>query len=495
MLRLWTITRNGELTSAQDIDVGFPISAITSDGEAFLIGGSSGELAEIQQDSTEVSLLQKVGIQALRLAVAADSNDTSVAVLDPLSGISIYALGGAGNSSARTLKNNSVPHAIALGSQQALGVDSRGIIGYQAIGDKLIPQSLWENGSALVDIVVEDSLLFAVSRADQKIYALGPWAGKYRLRAAGDLPFAPNRLFVAGASLSSLDIAVCFTEAVEMLRYDLATQSFTQVWYTPVPFLITTADFGTSSFAVVSEKGQLFYSAYDPFTGPKGLPIEATINPLPRDLLITSNFIAEASPAGLSIYRADSESGEFQLTLSPIAIQDATALAYDAASSILAVGTSRGIEYTDYSDPDAIGAFYSIPETDSIRKLSLSDGLLQNSSNSAVQLYEFTPGGIPGARSSEPAIVAAEFYPNPFNSATAIELSIPRQSIGKPISYEIVNVLGQRIWRNTSIVVSAEQRFIWEGRSNSGTDVASGVYIFRAAVADDVIVRKLVYLK
>ena len=49
-----------------------------------------------------------------------------------------------------------------------------------------------------------------------------------------------------------------------------------------------------------------------------------------------------------------------------------------------------------------------------------------------------------------PGIVATQFSPNPFNQESVIELSIAPENVGKPISFEIVNILGQHVWRETS---------------------------------------------
>ncbi len=68
-------------------------------------------------------------------------------------------------------------------------------------------------------------------------------------------------------------------------------------------------------------------------------------------------------------------------------------------------------------------------------------------------------------------------YPNPFNPATTIRYQLPEN--GK-VTLKIYNVLGQEI---RSLVnanqVSGYHTVMWDGRSNNGSAVSSGVYMYR----------------
>jgi len=85
-------------------------------------------------------------------------------------------------------------------------------------------------------------------------------------------------------------------------------------------------------------------------------------------------------------------------------------------------------------------------------------------------------------------------YPNPFNPTTNIEFSIPEQV---QVTLEIYNVLGQRV----ATLIAGEMygpgrhKAVWNGRSQNGMLVSSGVYIYRIQAGDFVDVRKMVFTK
>lgn len=84
-------------------------------------------------------------------------------------------------------------------------------------------------------------------------------------------------------------------------------------------------------------------------------------------------------------------------------------------------------------------------------------------------------------------------YPNPFNAGTTLEYAIPRRA---EISLVIYNLLGQVVKRWPSEIQTAGHYTVyWDGRSDDGRDLASGVYFFRMEASDFRAVRKLVLLK
>jgi hypothetical protein len=89
--------------------------------------------------------------------------------------------------------------------------------------------------------------------------------------------------------------------------------------------------------------------------------------------------------------------------------------------------------------------------------------------------------------------VLRQNYPNPFNSSTLIEYSLPKRA---HVTVEIFNVLGQRIrtlvHREHSVGPYAIQ---WDGRSDNGHELASGVYFYRVAAGDHAEVKKMLLLK
>ncbi|RME18843.1 MAG: T9SS C-terminal target domain-containing protein, partial [Candidatus Zixiibacteriota bacterium] len=84
-------------------------------------------------------------------------------------------------------------------------------------------------------------------------------------------------------------------------------------------------------------------------------------------------------------------------------------------------------------------------------------------------------------------------YPNPFNPTTTIEYSIPRRS---RVVIDIFNVLGQSVRRLVDEKAEAgTHSVVWDGRTNGGRPVASGVYLYRITAGEFVRTRKMLLLK
>ncbi len=84
-------------------------------------------------------------------------------------------------------------------------------------------------------------------------------------------------------------------------------------------------------------------------------------------------------------------------------------------------------------------------------------------------------------------------YPNPFNAATTIFYELPKAS---QVKLEIFNVLGQKVAtliddEETAGIHSA----VWDGTDESGTNVASGMYLYRITMSDFTSEKKMVMLK
>jgi hypothetical protein len=87
----------------------------------------------------------------------------------------------------------------------------------------------------------------------------------------------------------------------------------------------------------------------------------------------------------------------------------------------------------------------------------------------------------------------AQNYPNPFNSSTVISYQVPAAS------RVVLNVYSTE-GRLVRTLVNGEatpgsHNVIWNGLSNSGTAVATGVYFYRLQAGDFSAIQKMVYLK
>lgn len=90
-------------------------------------------------------------------------------------------------------------------------------------------------------------------------------------------------------------------------------------------------------------------------------------------------------------------------------------------------------------------------------------------------------------------IVLKQNYPNPFNQSTLIEYKLYRRA---HVTVEIFNVSGQ--WIRS--LVEGEQSIgsyatEWDGRSDNGHELTTGLYYYRVAAGDHVKVKKMLLLK
>ena len=85
-------------------------------------------------------------------------------------------------------------------------------------------------------------------------------------------------------------------------------------------------------------------------------------------------------------------------------------------------------------------------------------------------------------------------YPNPFNPATTIPLTVPAGA--GDVDVTIYNVLGQpvrQVWNGP--LAAGEHRLTWDGRDAEGHPVAAGVYLYRLQGDDHTRLRKMVKLE
>jgi hypothetical protein len=84
-------------------------------------------------------------------------------------------------------------------------------------------------------------------------------------------------------------------------------------------------------------------------------------------------------------------------------------------------------------------------------------------------------------------------YPNPFNSSTVISFSLEQQA---EVNLEIFDILGRHITTLDSGLREAGQyNVIWEGHSDAGSEVASGIYFYKLSTGDKTAIKKMVYLR
>ncbi|MBU8869696.1 MAG: hypothetical protein KOO60_02365 [Gemmatimonadales bacterium] len=95
--------------------------------------------------------------------------------------------------------------------------------------------------------------------------------------------------------------------------------------------------------------------------------------------------------------------------------------------------------------------------------------------------------GLPGAKFTVHA------YPNPFNPSTRIEFNLPRAG---HLSLKIFNVRGELVRILVDEMRSEGSSFVrWDGTSNKGRQVSSGVYYSETRIAETVRVNKMILVK
>jgi len=84
-------------------------------------------------------------------------------------------------------------------------------------------------------------------------------------------------------------------------------------------------------------------------------------------------------------------------------------------------------------------------------------------------------------------------YPNPFNPSTKIIFDVYEKS---DIVVSVYNLSGQVVWRQAlSSVKKGSHSIIWNGETNKGKSLVSGIYIYRIASKKNSIVGKMSLLK
>jgi hypothetical protein len=97
-----------------------------------------------------------------------------------------------------------------------------------------------------------------------------------------------------------------------------------------------------------------------------------------------------------------------------------------------------------------------------------------------------------------PGVIPAKFelgqnYPNPFNPSTNIEFAVPSRS---HVKLSVYNVMGQKVRTLVDEELDAGWKLItWDGKSDSGKEVGSGVYLYRVEAGDFIESKKMMLVK
>ena len=112
----------------------------------------------------------------------------------------------------------------------------------------------------------------------------------------------------------------------------------------------------------------------------------------------------------------------------------------------------------------------------------------------ALSDLEFYPSSVAEEEGSVPlSFSLKQNFPNPFNSETVIEYSLPRES---QLKITVYNLLGQKV----KDLIDGEsprgrQKVSWDGKNDRGEVVASGIYFYRLNAGEFSQIKKMVFLK
>ncbi len=92
--------------------------------------------------------------------------------------------------------------------------------------------------------------------------------------------------------------------------------------------------------------------------------------------------------------------------------------------------------------------------------------------------------------------VLQQNYPNPFNPATTIDITVPASASNVRVQLEIFNLAGQRV-RLLLDEVKAPGKYSvsWNGISDKGETVASGIYLYQITAGSFFQIRKMIFMR
>ena len=124
-----------------------------------------------------------------------------------------------------------------------------------------------------------------------------------------------------------------------------------------------------------------------------------------------------------------------------------------------------------------------------------NDGYFYTKGGAFVFINQNSPPTAVAVESATPSdFILGANYPNPFNPATTIPLSVPDGA--EAVDVAIYNLLGQlvrQVWSGP--LTAGEHRLTWDGRDDKGRPVASGAYLYQVRVGDQLRTRKMVKLE
>ncbi|MCK4373204.1 MAG: T9SS type A sorting domain-containing protein, partial [candidate division Zixibacteria bacterium] len=78
------------------------------------------------------------------------------------------------------------------------------------------------------------------------------------------------------------------------------------------------------------------------------------------------------------------------------------------------------------------------------------------------------------------------------NSQTLIQFDLPRAS---DVTFSVYNILGKIVYQRTQYYPGGRHDLVWDGRSMSGRDAATGIYFYRLKAGTFTSTKKMILLR
>jgi hypothetical protein len=103
------------------------------------------------------------------------------------------------------------------------------------------------------------------------------------------------------------------------------------------------------------------------------------------------------------------------------------------------------------------------------------------------KVFDIHPGQIPEV------FELSQNYPNPFNPDTKIQFAVPTKSY---VNLTVYNIRGQKVRTLVDEELDVGWKSVtWDGKDDSGSEVASGIYLYKVVAGDFVESKKMMMLK
>ncbi len=213
------------------------------------------------------------------------------------------------------------------------------------------------------------------------------------------------------------------------------------------------------------------------------------------DISINSDDDIFVNSFWASLYRSTDDGNTWQLIT--VGLETFSVYSLDIYQNILYAGAIGGLYYSDnYGELwqliDSTGL-----ETNRVYSTSmLSDSVIfaGTEGSSVYKRKIILDNKIPEQLPT--TVNLKQNFPNPFNSGTFIQYSLPPNQSSYKVSLKIYNVLGQQV---KVLKESSDHSDIytlkWDGKNNVGTEVPSGIYFYKLVANNFTVTKKMLLVR